>query len=116
MNRRSFFKNIAGLSGLALLAPIIVSSYSKKSFAEEGRRKKAGTGPEMVDVNDPVAKGIQYIEDAKKSPKAKGNTCATCMLYNKKDIKDGKEIGLCSIFPNKNVYANAYCNSWVKKG
>lgn len=116
MNRRGFFKNIAGLTGLALLAPVVLSSVSTKAFAEEGRRKKAGAGPEMVDLNDPVAKGVQYVEDGKKNPNSKGNKCSTCMLYTKKtEKKDGKEIGGCSIFQGKNVYANGFCNSWAKK-
>ncbi|MFZ3230678.1 MAG: high-potential iron-sulfur protein [Pseudobdellovibrio sp.] len=115
MNRRNFFKNIAGFSGIALIAPVVISSIATKVFAEEGRRKKAGAGPEMVDANDPVVKGVQYVADAKKSPAAKGNKCSTCMLYAKKDMKDGKEIGSCSIFPNKFVHADGFCNSWAKK-
>lgn len=117
MNRRNFFKNITSLSGVVLIAPAILSTIATNAFAEEGRRKKtaAAAGPEMVDLNDPVAKGVQYVHDAKKSPNSKGNKCSTCMLYTKKEMKDGKEIGACSLFPNKFVYADGFCNSWVKK-
>ncbi len=111
MNRRGFLKNAAGLGGAAFIVPTL-STLTTKAFAE---RKKAGTGPEMVSTNDPLAKSVLYVEDGTKNPNSKGNKCSTCILYVKKDTKNGKEIGTCSIFQNKNVYADGFCNSWAKK-
>lgn len=108
MNRRNFLTTAAGLGGIAVLA----STLSTKAFAE---RKKEGAGPEMVSAADPLAKSVGYVENGSKSPVAKGNKCSTCILYAKKDTVKGKEIGTCSIFQNKNVYASGFCNSWAKK-
>ena len=108
MNRRNFLTTVAGLSGIAILT----STLTTKAFAE---RKKEGAGPEMVSATDALAKSVGYVENASKSPAAKGNKCSTCFLYAKKDTLKGKEIGTCSIFQNKNVYANGFCNSWAKK-
>lgn len=108
MNRRGFFKNVVGLTGIAYIA----STFSTTAFAE---RKKLGAGPEMVSDADPLAKSVQYVEAAAKNPNSKGNKCSTCILYVKKDTLKGKEIGTCTIFPNKNVYAEGFCNSWAKK-
>jgi hypothetical protein len=117
MRRREFFKSIARISGLAIAAPALISALtSSVALAEEGRRKKPGAaGSELVDINDGTAKAVSYIEDATKSPKAAGNTCANCALFVKSEKKNGKEAGTCAIFPNKFVLAKGYCNSWAKK-
>lgn len=116
MKRRTFFKNIAGLSGLALVAPAIIASLQPSAaFAEEARRKKPGQESDMVDVNDPTAKAVGYIEDFKKSKKAAGNKCSTCALYGKTEKKNGKDVGPCALFPKKFVTADGFCNSWAKK-
>ncbi len=115
MNRRKFFKTVSGLTASAVIAPFVLSTFSASAFAEESRRKKPGTGPEMVDNKDQTAKALQYVDLAKTNPKSLGNTCASCQLYSKKEMKNGKEVGSCSLFPNKYVYAEGYCNSWAKK-
>ncbi len=116
MDRRIFFKNVFRLSAAATLAPVFFSPWSIKAFAEESRRKSLTTGLTMVDTTDPTAKALEYVDVAKKNPKSKGNSCANCQLYNKqKDLKDGREIGACALFPNKSVFAGAFCNSWAAK-
>ena len=117
MKRRDFFKNAIGISGLALVAPVIITTLqSSTAVAEESRRKKADAGSsDMVDPNDPTAMALEYVEDAKKNKKSAGNKCATCNFYTKADKKNGKEVGACTLFPKKFVMANGYCNSWAKK-
>ena len=115
MNRRKFVKNISGLTAGAIIAPFVLSTFGASAFAEESRRKKLGSGPEMVDNKDQTAKALQYVDLAKTNPKSMGNTCANCQLYSKKEMKNGKEVGPCILFPNKYVYAEGYCNSWAKK-
>lgn len=114
MKRREFFKNVAGFAGTAVLTPLVLSGLgSSKAFAEEGRRKKAeaGGGSNMVDIKDPTAKAVGYIETTKFPDK----NCANCSLYVKTEMKNGKEVGTCALFPKKLVLAKAYCNSWAKK-
>jgi len=115
MKRRELFKNISGVFAVATVAPFLLTAVGGSvAKAEDSRRKKANAGP-MIDVNDPTAKGVGYVEDFKKAPKSAGNKCSTCTLYVKKESVNGQEAGSCAIFPNKLVYGNAYCNSWVKK-
>lgn len=115
MKRREFFKNMAGITGAAVIAPLLLTTF--KAQAEESRRKKpdaAGGGIEMVDPKDTTAKGVQYVEASKFPDK----NCANCSLYVKTGKLDnkGQEVGGCPIFGKKQVLAKAYCISWAKKG
>ncbi len=116
MKRREFFKNMLGVTGAMAITPLILTTIGRHAFAEGGVRKKAaGTESDMLDPNDPTAKAVGYVEDAKKSPKSAGNKCSTCTLYLKTGMKNGKEIGTCALFPKKFVMGIGYCNSWAKK-
>lgn len=121
MNRRGFFTAMAKVVGVAAVAPAALSAvFSSQANAQEKRRGSAapaaaGGAMPMVDPNDAVAKAVKYVEDYKKSPDSKGNHCATCGFYTKKETKNGKEVGTCTIFAGKLVYANGFCNSWNKK-
>ncbi len=124
MNRRGFFTRIAQISGLAILTPVVLESVlTSTAKAEQKRpsRPDAGGTPAaaaagaLIDPNDATAKAVGYVEDHTKSPASKGNHCSTCGFYTKKENKNGKEAGACTIFPGKSVYGNAFCNSWNKK-
>lgn len=113
MKRRDFFKNILGGTGVLITVPAVISILQvSKAFAE---RRAAGPISDLVDIKDPVAKSVGYVEDFSKSKVAKGNKCSTCSLYVKGANRNGKEAGACAIFPKKFVYGDAYCNSWAKK-
>ena len=114
MKRREFFQNVIGFAGTAVMAPVLLMSLgSTQAFAEEGRRKKAevGTDSNMVDLKDPTAKAVGYVETSKLPDK----NCANCSLFVKTEMKNGREVGTCALFPKKLVLAKAYCNSWAKK-
>ncbi|HWU43771.1 MAG TPA: high-potential iron-sulfur protein, partial [Bdellovibrio sp.] len=118
IDRRGFFVTMAQAIGIAALAPTVFGSvFSSEAKAQEKKRgsSDAGAAMPMVDPNDSTAKAVKYVEDAKKSPDSKGNRCQTCGFYAKKDMKNGKEVGTCTIFAGKLVYANGFCNSWNKK-
>ena len=120
INRRGFFKVIAGAVGLVAVAPTAINSlFASSASAQEKRRSApaadAGGAMPMVDVNDATAKAVGYVEDAKKSANSKGNHCSTCGFYTKKETKNGKEVGTCTIFAGKLVYGQGFCNSWNKK-
>ncbi len=74
----------------------------------------------ILDVNDPSAKALLYVPDAKtvdrKNPLAArfvdGQHCANCMLIQG---KDGEVNRPCAIFPGKLVAATGWCSAWAKK-
>jgi hypothetical protein len=64
----------------------------------------------LISVDDPAAKAVKYVEDARKVKEAENNTCANCSLYNG---KDGSVQGPCQIFKGKAVKAAGWCNAWA---
>ncbi|MFP5519488.1 MAG: high-potential iron-sulfur protein [Bdellovibrionia bacterium] len=120
MNRRGFFAMSAKVAGLALLAPATLKVMVSEAQAEQKRGARgggaaAGGGLPLVDANDSVAKAVRYVEDAKKAPDAKGNNCINCGFYKKVEMRNGKEVGTCTIFAGKVVYGEGWCGSWNKK-
>lgn len=108
LDRRGFLRGFAlALGGMTL----VKMGLPSQALAQKGK----AAGIPLITPNDPVAKAVGYIEDYKKSPKAKGNNCINCTFYAKKEMRDGKEVGTCLIFPGKYVKGEAYCNSWAKK-
>lgn len=73
-----------------------------------------------LDVNDPSAKALLYVPDAKnvdtKNPGAAryvaGQHCANCQVIQG---KDGEAFRPCAIFPGKLVAAAGWCSAWAKK-
>lgn len=81
-----------------------------------GREAVAATV--KLDVNDPQAKALGYVEDATKvdakaNPNYKaGQNCANCLQYTAKATDPQ---GPCNIFPGKLVEAKGWCKVWVKR-
>ena len=109
INRRLFFKRALQISGTVLLAPLTMKLLGSQTA------HAAAVSLPLLNIKDPTAKAVGYIEDHTKSPKAKGSNCKNCSFYVKKEDRNGKEVGTCVIFAGKVVYGNAYCNSWNKK-
>ncbi|KYG67273.1 hypothetical protein AZI86_09730 [Bdellovibrio bacteriovorus] len=107
ISRRAFFKNAAIVVG-----GITAFNFVGPSRAEAQASK--GVIPLLI-PGDSTAKAVKYVEDYKKVPASKGNHCANCAFYAKKEIRAGKEVGTCLIFAGKYVLADAYCASWAKK-
>lgn len=120
-NRRGFFKTMAGFAGLSMVAPALLNTiFGSSARADEQRRRAApaaagGGEVPLVDPKDPVAKAVKYVEDHTKSPDSKGNACKACGFYAKKEDRNGKEVGTCTIFANKVVPSTGWCASWNKK-
>ena len=80
---------------------------------------RASHAREILSPEDPTAVALGYIEDhtqvdttkwtRKAGPDADKQKCTTCALY--RDEGDG--MGGCSIFPNKLVKGEGWCNAWV---
>jgi len=67
----------------------------------------------LVTADDPVAKSLQYVEDASKASGAKpGSKCSNCQNYQG---AAGSSQGPCLIFPGKSVKASGWCMSWIPK-
>lgn len=119
MNRRGFFSTLVKVAGAFVVAPTVINSVLTSTAEAQKKRGAApaatGGAMPMVDPNDSVAKAVKYVEDYKKTPESKGNKCVTCSFYAKKEARNGKEAGTCTIFAGKLVYADAWCSSWNKK-
>jgi hypothetical protein len=82
-----------------------------------GRDAAAQANQPKLDVNDPVAKALMYVEDAAKVDKSKapnfkpGQTCANCIQLQGK-TGDWRP---CNAFPGKLVAAKGWCSAWVAK-
>ena len=100
LTRRHFLRNIAvaGSAGsVFMLNPAIARDLPKLS------------------LEDPLAVGLQYVEDATAatSPAYKaGSTCANCLQIQG---ADGDAYRPCAIVPGKSVAAAGWCSAWVAK-
>lgn len=100
LTRRHFLRNlaIAGSAGSVLMIdPAIAQDLPKLS------------------LDDPLAVGLQYVEDAtaSSSPAYKaGSTCANCLQIQG---NDGDAYRPCAIVPGKLVASAGWCSAWVAK-
>lgn len=71
----------------------------------------------MVSESDPQAVALGFVADASKVDKSKhpkfvaGSRCGNCALYQ----GGANAKGGCPLFAGKQVSANSWCNSYVKK-
>ena len=71
-----------------------------------------------LDPNDPTAKALGFVTDARKVDAAANATfkpeqkCATCAQYQG---KPADKIGGCNIFAGKSVPAGGWCKVWAAK-
>lgn len=81
------------LKGLIAIPVVSVAGYHSLARAE------------MLSVDDPVAKNLQYTE----TTPIPEQTCANCKLYTGGSAATGG----CLLFGNKQVVAGGWCKSWV---
>jgi hypothetical protein len=93
-SRRTILK-LAGAGSVAIAIPSI------------GPAVAGGHLPKLK-LDDPTAKALAYIEKSE----TPGQWCNNCQLYTG---KPDKAWGGCAIFPGKEVAAEGWCKSWVKK-
>ena len=100
LSRRRFLRNLA----VALPASSIVMIDPA-----------SGQDLPKLAVDDPLAVGLQYVEDATKSTAANyqaGQSCANCLQLQG---NDGDAFRPCAIVPGKTVAAAGWCSVWVAK-
>lgn len=100
MTRRRFFAT-AGAAAAAISSGVRVADAS----------------PELVrlDENDPTAKALNYVHDAKTvdaAKRASDRFCYNCALFAGES--DDEWAG-CSIFPGKAVANQGWCSVWAPK-
>ena len=110
MNRRSFFS-------LALAALAVVPFALKNSKAQAaGCPTTAPAGKQVAQVGVGMAKGLDYVADAKTSKNAKykaGQNCLNCKYYNDKKAEGG--YAPCTMLGMKYVTSCGWCKSYLAK-
>src|SRR5262245_17627971 len=96
-----------GFVGAAAVAIPVAAIFTSREAAAQAAMPK-------LDVNDPVAKALMYVNDAtqSKAPNYKaGQTCANCVQIQG---TSGDWRG-CTAFPGKLVSAKGWCSAWAAK-
>lgn len=79
-------------------------------------RQSLAAQPEKLDVKDPAAVALGYVENAtgvdlKKYPAyVKGSTCENCLQLQG---KAGNNYRPCGLFPGKLVSVSGWCSGWA---
>jgi High potential iron-sulfur protein len=108
MRSRRTFLTIAGAAGAAAL----IGLRPGVTPAQSGQQL-----PHLSE-SDPMAKALNYTEDASKVDKSKaptykpGSKCASCNFFQG---KAGEAYGPCQLFAGKSVNANGWCASFSPK-
>jgi len=106
------------LLGTAVTRRSLVQTLSMAAAAAAllpPRRSRAAELPHL-DVKDPAATAVGYVEDArqvdaKKYPAyIKGSTCENCLLLQG---STGSHYRPCSLFPGKAVSISGWCSGWT---
>ncbi len=98
--RRSLMKKLA-------MAAVTAALPTRRSPAAE---------PSHLDVKDPAAVAVGYVEDAQQvDPKKypayiKGSNCENCLLLQG---STGSHYRPCSLFPGKTVAISGWCSGWA---
>ncbi len=78
-------------------------------------RDAAANDLPRISEDDPMAKSLNYVHDAKNADAAKRTAdsyCNNCVLYA--GTADDEWAG-CSIFPGKAVAGDGWCSVWARK-
>ena len=84
--------------------------------ASVNARQARGAEPQKLDVKDPAAVALGYVEnaaqvDVKKYPAfVKGSTCDNCLQLQG---KAGSDYRPCGLFPGKLVAVSGWCSGWT---
>lgn len=79
-------------------------------------RSATSTDPPKLDVHDPAAAALGYVENAaqvdpKKYPRfVPGSNCDNCLQLQG---KPGNNYRPCNLFPGKLVAVSGWCSSWT---
>lgn len=118
---------IAGMTALAacspketekaITAPAATGPAQAPPAVTPSAPSAASTSWPLLDEQDPQARTLGYVADARRVDKVKfsnyapGNQCSNCANFL--GAADDKTAG-CKIFPEKRVAAQGWCAAWVK--
>jgi hypothetical protein len=92
-----------------LLARLLMGAAVAPLTLLRAQRAQAADLP-LLDSSSPAARKLEYVADASQAKAlAKGNSCASCGLYQG---AYGSRQGACQLFPGKDVLASGWCSSW----
>ncbi|MEZ0391011.1 MAG: high-potential iron-sulfur protein [Pseudobdellovibrionaceae bacterium] len=130
-SRRDFVKLALGAGGAVLLANSVMAQERRRGGAAPSGTAATGSGGgdlalPLVKPGEGMAASVQYhfknsdVKDAKLKVDRAGvpfaqQTCSKCMLYTKAGMKDGEEVGKCTLFAGMLVKGGGWCASWSKK-
>ncbi len=103
----------APLGRRTLLKNLLAAAAAASVLAN---RRSTGAESPHLDVKDPAAVKVGYVEnagqvDAKKYPGyVKGSNCDNCLLLQG---AAGANYRPCSLFPGKLVSVNGWCSGWT---
>src|ERR1700692_4969768 len=101
MTRRELVRSLGLAAGVSAVLPC---------------RRTCGAEAQRLDVKDPAAVALGYVEDAaqvdvKKYPAyVKGSTCENCLLLQG---SAGQRYRPCELFPGKLVSVSGWCKGWA---
>ncbi len=101
LTRRAMVRSLAVAAAIAAALPL---------------RQTRGAEAARLDVKDPAAVALGYVEnagqvDAKKYPDyVKGSNCENCLQLQG---TAGNDYRPCSLFPGKLVSVSGWCKSWT---
>jgi High potential iron-sulfur protein len=101
ITRRALVKNFAIAAGAVAVLP---------------RRTSSAAETPRLDIKDPAAVALGYVEnaekvDAKKYPSyVKGSNCENCLLLQG---SSGPNYRPCNLFPGKMVSVHGWCSGWT---
>jgi hypothetical protein len=95
----------------------LIKTLSLTMAAASVRTRQARAAePQKLDVKDPAAVALGYVEsaaqvDVKKYPAfVKGSTCENCLQLQG---KPGSDYRPCGLFPEKLVAVSGWCSGWT---
>jgi hypothetical protein len=95
--------------GRRLAARLFITALIAPLALFRSRQARAADLP-LLDPSSPAARKVKYVSDASQAKAAaKGNSCASCGLYQG---ANGSKQGPCQLFPGKDVLAAGWCSSW----
>lgn len=92
-----------------VLARLLMGASLAPLALLHARRSQAADLP-LLEPSSPAARKLKYVADASQAKAlAKGNSCASCGLYQG---TYGSRQGACQLFPGRDVLASGWCSSW----
>ena len=94
----------------------VVRTLGLSAAAALAVRRSVGAEPDRLDVKDPAAVAVAYVEnaarvDAKKYPSyVSGSNCENCLQLQG---RAGDAFRPCPVFPGKLVAAAGWCTAWT---